>query len=253
MPMPASDQLNHALAALAAADIQTPNIPMAVFNQQGRDIGVFLEQNPPVKRRLLEVGVSEERLAELPLVIRVTSQTESAWQAVSSPRRPEDLRQLEQQGAGLRSDVVAALRWNLRHDRIAQGTLNAIQEGDGTADLAQDLGALAMLIEQHPRAFDADQTFDPEERAAACRRMANELAASVSHVRADLTRAQAKEQRDRAFTYADDLLDEIREAARYAFRKEPELLVHFQDRYRAEARRRSRKRADTKQPVSEDA
>lgn len=247
------DPLTHvdeALRSIAVADVRDPSIPMAVFNQQGNDIVAFLAQNPDVKQRLAKVGLPGQVLERLPLAMRAAQAAESAWQAVFSPRNPQDLVALEQSGARLRGDVVAALRWNLREDRIAQGTLDSIQDGVGAADLAQDLDALAVLVEQHADSFEDDRTFDAKERATVCRNHAKELRDSVSGARADLSRAEAKELRDRAFTYADDLLDDVREAARYAFRGDAELLARFQDRYLVQAARRSRRRAKALAPAS---
>lgn len=235
--------LNDALRSLAAADVREPQIPMAIFNQQGNDIVAFLEQNPDVKSRLSKVGIPGEAIEQLPIAMGAAQAAESAWRAVYSPRRHEDVVALEEQAAKLRADAIAALRWNLRQDRIAQGTLDAIQEGMGSADLAQDLDALAVLIEQHTGAFKNDKTFDAKERAQACRERSKELRDTLSGTRADLTRPEAKELRDRAYTYADDLLDDVKEAARYAFRDEPELLVRFQNRYMVSASRRARRRA----------
>lgn len=241
--------LNEALRAITASDVRDPSIPMAVFNQQGNDIVTFLEQNPDVRQRLTKVGLAGQVLEQLPLAMGAAQAAESAWQAVFSPRNPQELVALEESGAKLRSDVVAALRWNLRDDRITQGTLDAIQDGMGTADLAQDLDALAVLVEQHADAFKQDKTFDAKARATDCRKHAKELRDSVSGARADLSRAEAKELRDRAFTYADDLLDDIRDAARYAFRADAELSARFQDRYLARAARRSRRRSTAATPA----
>lgn len=250
MPKAPLDQLADTLAAIPPADVRKPDLPMAVFNQQGKDLVTFLDENPAVKERLTDVGVPAKVLGQLALAMAAASDAESAWQAVFSPRRPEDLVALEQRAASERSAVVAAARWNLRADRIAQGTLDAIQDGEGTADLAQDLGALAVLLEQRKEAFAKDKTFDVKARAKGCHELAEELRAALSGERADLTRAEAKGQRDRAFTYADGLLGEVRAAARYAFRDEPALLERFRDRYLWRADRRSRTRAAVPAPAA---
>lgn len=233
--------LNGTLRSLPAAAVREPDMPMAIFNQQGNDVVAFLEQNPAVRERLLKVGLPREVLDGLPFALGAAQAAESAWQAVFSPRSPADLVALEVSAGRLRADAVAALRWNLRNDRIAQGTLDAIQDGLGSADLVQDLDALAVLVEQHEGAFEADKTFDAKERARTCREKAKELRDALSGTRADMTRDDAKDLRDRAFTHADELVDQTREAARYAFRDEPETAARFQNRYLLRRVRRHRR------------
>lgn len=223
--------LNDELLAIPATDVREPNLPMAVFNQQGADLVSFLEEHPEVRKRLEKVGLPKEVLGGLAIAIGASSAAESAWQAVYSPRRPEAVIALEERAAALRADVVAACRWNLRDDRVAQGTLDAVQEGKGSADLVQDLETLAVLVEQHDAAFKQDQTFDVKQRVKDCRAQAKELREAISGARADLSRAEAKELRDRAFTHADHLLDQVRAAARYVFADEPETLAKFRDRH----------------------
>lgn len=236
------NELNETLLSLPAAEVRVPNLPMAVFNQQGNDLVAFLKETAAAVTRLKTVGMPSSVLDALPTAIAGSQAAESAWQGVFSPRRPEDVIALEERADRLRSDVMAAARWNLREDRIAQGTLDAIADGMGSADLAEDLGALATLVENNEAAFAKDKTFDAKARTRECREQAKELRDAVSGVRADLTRAEAKDMRDRAYTYADGLVDQIREAARYAFRDEPQLLARFQDRYALERGRRFRRR-----------
>lgn len=228
--------------ALAKADVKKPTIPMAAFVQQAYDLIAFLEQHADVKQRLLDVGLPPDVWAALPAAIDAVKAAESAWRAVFPSRRPQELSALEETGARLRSDVVAAARWNLRKDRAAQATLDHILRGSGPADLAQDLGALAAFVDLHASAFEQDRSFDASERARECRRHAEELRDITSALRADLARPEAKDRRDRAYTWADHLLSQTREAGRYAFRDAPEVLERFQDRYRVQAVRKSRRR-----------
>src|SRR5690606_19494563 len=115
--------------------------------------------------------------------------------------RPGEVIEIEQRADHLRGRVVSASRWNLRANRIAQGTLDAIEDGEGSADCAQDLEALAVFVLQHEGAFANDQTFDAKASAKECGDVAKELREALSGPRADLTRQQAKDLRDRAYTY----------------------------------------------------
>ncbi|MBN1610094.1 MAG: hypothetical protein JW940_25940, partial [Polyangiaceae bacterium] len=59
--------------------------------------------------------------------------------------------------------------------------------------------------------------------------------------------AGTREMRDRAFTYLDDLVSQVREAGRYVFRRQPEIARHFSSRYR----RRQRRAAKAGEPPTE--
>lgn len=245
------DALSPKLAAIAAADVQEPSMPVATFIQQGKTLAAFLAKNPDVVAKLRDVSLPVATLASLPAALDAVSAAEAQWGATSARKAP-DLSATEAEAATARSDIVAALRWNLRQNPLVQGAVDAVQEGNGVPDLVQDLHTLAALIQANADAFASDHTFDPVTASGRALALATKLASGTSDAKSDASRRQAVDLRNRAFTYAHALIDEVREAGRYAFRGDATTLAYFKDEYTARARARARRRA-LKDAAAQDA
>lgn len=236
------DQLKPALEAIAREDVAEPRIPIAVFLQEAHDLATLVVQ-AEVEKELVHVGVTKKTLTGLDTIVAAARQAESDWVVVFDRTKPATQRKLEDQASVLRSELTAACRWNLRDDRVALATVNAVATGDGVPDLIQDLNDLAHLIESRSAAFKSDTTFDAAAKAKEAHKLASELEQGVSTTKLADEQAQAKDLRDRAFTYLYDQVALIREAGRYAFRDNDSMRARF-----ASAYKRSRSRA----VVSED-
>jgi hypothetical protein len=205
------------LLALPSEQVEAPEIPMAIVLQEANDL-LTLISDDNIWKQLAAVGAKSTDREGLQQAIQVARATQSEW-AVSRDRKKSGAQQSREVRADkLRSDLVAAGRWSLRADRVAQGALDAIVEGDGVADLIQDLSDLAALFSQKRAAFDSDTTLDLPARVEEARSLAAELAASTSHERLDADQAQAADLRNRAYTQLDQHVTALREAGRYAFR-----------------------------------
>jgi len=202
-----------------------------------------LIHDPKVWSALEAVGMTVVIRDELAQMIAATRIAQSRWTVSRDHQKDEAQRECEQRGAALRSDLLAAGRFNLRDDRTAIATLGAISQGDGVADLVQDLSDLATLIEQKRAAFERDKTFDPSKRAEEARSLSSEIAAGTSSERTTTDQAAAVELRDRAYTHLDDLVSTLREAGRYAFRADAKVRGRFVSAFLR--RRRKRAAADT--------
>ncbi len=168
---------------------------------------------------------------------------QSEWVVLRDRSKSEAQQEREQRGYAERAELLAACRFNLREERAAQGTLSAIAQGEGVPDLVQDLRDLAELVERHRPAFAADQSFNADEAPELARSLAAEIEAGLSSERLSTSQAAAKLLRDRAYTYLDDLVAELREAGRYAFRKDSAVAARFASAYLRRKRRRSRRAA----------
>jgi hypothetical protein len=125
----------------------------------------------------------------------------------------------------LKSDAIAALRYFVADDAETQRRLDSIAPGVGLADLIQDLRRLSNLLEMHAdRLARADL---PRDAAVHARTLADRLQASGTEIVGDPTGMELMALRNRAFWWLRDALDEVRAAARYVFRNEPEPLLHF--------------------------
>ena len=234
--MPALETLLSTLESIPVEEARDPRIPAAVVLQEAHDLRAVLEVDDTTER-LLAVGLHPSTVAELPAAIEAAREAQSRWIVVRDPSKPQGQREREDAGLALRRELVASCRWNLRDDDRAQSVLDSIVQGDGLPDLVQDLRDLAMLIDLHPEAFDADGTFDAAAQAEQARALASEIAVGLAEDRASADQQAAKLLRDRAFTHLEELVADIRSAGRYAFRDVPRRLVAFASAYRRRRRR----------------
>lgn len=234
MTKPTWESLMSEIDSIPANAITSSRIPMDTFLQEGNDLWTVVRIED-VAARLLKVGVDPVKLEFLGPTIDLLRDRQSTWIVVRDRTKSESQVLREAAGASLRSELVAAGRWHLRHDKQAQSVLDAISQGDSAEDLIQDLEDLATLLEKHHGTFATDQTWEVSTKTEQARSLASEIRAGKSAAIADLSQEEAKVNRDRAFTYLDGLITEIRDGGRWAFRNDPTRLRWFGSAY---ARRR---------------
>ena len=230
------NDLTPILNDLPRESIAEPRLPMAVFLQEAHDLHTLVSQ-PEIRGRLEKVGVDPSSLDRMGSAITAARQAQSQWTVIRDRSKSDAQRAAEESADELRNELLAACRWSLRNDRVALATVRAIAEGESVADLIQDLVDLARLIETRKAAFDQDASFDAPTRVREAQGMAERLQTGVSQEKLVADQIRAKELRDRAFTYLYDQVSAMREAGRYAFRKDPSLVAKFGSPY---FRRRSR-------------
>lgn len=236
------EKLLPTLATIPADEVESPNLPIEVALQEAHDLNALVA-NPEIRERLIAVGLPNAELTALPRAIAAAREAQSAWIVVRDRTKNDAQREREDRGIKLRADLVAAARWNLRDDRVAQATLDAIQEGEGVEDLVQDLLDVAALIEQRADAFEADETLDTDESIALARAAAKDIRAGLSAARLARSQEDAKDTRDRAYTYLAARVGAVRSAGRYAFRGTATMQAKFGSAYlRATERKRARKK-----------
>jgi hypothetical protein len=227
------------LLSIPVEDVESPAIPIAVVLQEASDLHTLLRESH-VWQRLGAVGAKEADRDALQAAIGVARAAQSAWTVTRDRSKSAGQKEREERGHSLRAELLAAARWNLRTDRAAQGTLSAIAEGEGVADLIQDLHDLAELIELKRPAFAADTTFDVPARIEAARSLSSELAAGTSAERLDTNQALAVDLRNRAYTQLAGLVSALRDAGRYAFLDEPDVRKRFASPFTVSRGRRQR-------------
>lgn len=230
--------LKSTLLAIQAADVIEPEIPFAVAAQEWADLATVVA-NPAVRSRLLAVGLSAAMLDTLANDIDASRAAQSEWAVVRDRSKSQGLRSLEEKGYALRQSLLQSCRWNLRHNRIALVALTGIAEGEGVADLVQDLLDLAYLIETNMAVFAGDQSFDAQTGMQEARSVAGDLQAGASAEKLTTEQTAAKDLRDRAYTYTADRVTQIRLAGRYVFRDDPAMASKFASAYRRRQRRRT--------------
>lgn len=160
-------------------------------------------------------------------------EAEGLWSEARQLRTPAKLVKAREQGRLLRSDAVAALRYFLRENDEVQARVDAIVDGDGDADLIDDLRKLATLIDEHRASLSRAEL--PAGGSNAFRKLGETLAEETSEQASDVKAAKALALRNRAYWALRELMSEIRAAGHYVFRKEPLTAAKFVDPLRSTA------------------
>jgi hypothetical protein len=242
------ESLMEPLLALGADAFEEPRMPMATALQEANDLETLLTEDAAVTPKLLAIGLPKEVVLALGPAVSLAREAQSRWVVVRDRSKPEAQREREARGGALRQELLSAARWNLRDDRASLGTLSAIAEGESLADLIQDLNDLAELIERKRAAFARDETFDVATSVEEARALSSEISAGVGAARLESDAATARGLRDRAYTHMAEVVGEVREAGRHAYRHEPPMQRYFTSRY-LERKRRAHAAAQPKAPA----
>lgn len=227
-------RLEGVLLALPLDSLKASHLPAATALQEAHDLLVFC-QRPHIQEALVTVGQPTDFVSELELRVDAARQAQSEWVSARDRTKSVSLIALEESATALRSELLAIARYHLRGSE-AESALGRVRGGDSVAELVQDLHDLAAVIEKNAGAFSRDRSFDLAARVAEARSLAERLSDGVSDERVGPEPGSTRELRDRAFSYLDDFVSEVRAAGRYAFRNQPSELKGFASRYRRRAR-----------------
>ena len=118
---------------------------------------------------------------------------------------------------------------------------SAIAEGSGPEDMIQDLNDLSVLGKANTGAFPAGFDVTKPDTAAVKADEMDDLPATANGDKAEQN--ESKVIRDKAYTYLKELVDEVREAGKYLFRKDEVRYRGYTSAYRRK-KNRSNKSGD---------
>jgi hypothetical protein len=231
------DTLQERLAAVPhELVLSAPNKPVKVAILEGERLKSGIGK---YKKAL--AGLPGFRLADvklLPEAIEALESAERHWSRTKVKQGDASLVALRKEAEKWRAEAMAAARYLLRNDASAGLEIERIGEGDGLADLVQDLEDLAALVKTHDATFAALR--NPLDATEASR-----LSTALRNGRDDEDANAAIDQRNRAFWALEDVMRELRAALRFVLRDEPKKLAPLLSRYEAD-RRSKRRRAGSK-------
>lgn len=223
------DALLPEIVAISVADTKIPNMPVDKYLQEAADLEVW---SVPDKPQLIAVGVPEATFTALPIRIGALRYAQSNWNkdryskeeaaqewAIKSPVAEE-----------LRNEIEHAFRFAFRARPDLLSKVHLIEEGTGNQDLVQDLSDLAVLGNANLPLLQAI-SFDVAKLATASDSSAElaGLLAAMNGERNDTN--SSKQTRDQAYTLLKMAVDQIREAGKYVFWKDPKRVKGYYSKY----------------------
>ena len=243
------DDYNELLADIQAIpdeEVREPVIPVDVALQEAENLHHWSLDDAAA---LAVVGITADMINALPVRAGACREAQSIWNKDYRSQQEAQKQWAEQapDAYTLRDDLLASLRFAYRKDEALLSRVSAITEGGGHADMIQDLNDIAVLGSAYPDPLTAIG-FDLDQLDVAATR-ADELADLLAEANGDKADAnQSKLIRDKAYTHLKALVDEIREAGKYVFRKDPNRLKGYASDY---WRRQNRKKSENSGEVTE--
>ncbi|WP_163325184.1 hypothetical protein [Draconibacterium mangrovi] len=227
------DDYNAKLAeiqAIANEEVTDPGIPVAIALQEAENLYHCSLDDAD---KLSVVGIERTQIEDIPIRAGACREAQSIW---NKDYRSQQEAQKEwtiqaPEAYDFRNDLLASLRFAYRKNDALLSRVRAITDGTGHADMIQDLNDIAVLGRENPEPLTAIRFELTLLDRAAIR--ADELANLLAEANGDKADPnEAKIIRDKAYMYLKVLVDEIREAGKYVFRKDSKRLKGYGSQYR---------------------
>jgi hypothetical protein len=235
------------IKAIEENQIKIPNnIPVNVYIHEADNLYQWCRQD---KDKLTALGLNWEFVTDLPARTGALIEAESRWNTQRFAGK-ESAKKWEEESLtayDLRDEILQYFRFAYRKDAGLAKQVTGISEGEGHADMIQDLNDLAVLGKQHPMWLEKIN-FDMSllDRAAeTAERMARLLAQATT----DRTcGSDGKKIRDQAYTHLKEAVDEIYEHGQFAFRHDDERRRGYRSNYMYKRRQRHERKAPVQIP-----
>jgi len=223
------DDLLPEFEAISAKDVRYPDMPIDVALNEG---GIMLNAAREDAEKLSAVGFDCNNLTRFERVLCALRycQSELIAQTGVESDAMRLWRQEEPAAYELRSELLSALSYALRDDRVAMRSIKRIREGARTSDLLADLAALVNTARKHLEALRLIK-FDMAKLAAA-QKKSQELPDIFQKAFMHRGTVEARKMRDRAFTLLRDIMRHVLDAAGYVFRTDRARLEFYHSTYR---------------------
>jgi len=211
-----SKTLDELVLEIPMDELVIPTIPVKVVVAEAADLVRYASED---KQALLNRGLNEEFIEELTLRAKLLQDKESIWHAKyeSALTNTEEWEAKIDEANLLQRELKYDFQFAFRKNENALRKLKNITDGNGNADIMQDMSDYPKLAAEYPGELAAIN-FDNSKlvRANSLSHELFDLRDKVDGAKNSSKRPE-KEMRDRAYTYLKQLMDEIRDYGKYAF------------------------------------
>ncbi len=219
------NSLKEKIESIENDQIRAQNIPLYVYLQEAENLNKWLQ---PDKELLINAGVFAELIEEFPIRAGACREAQSLWikEKNSKSEYEKEWAEKSPEAYDLRNKLLHAFTYAYRKDTELLKRVAEIRDGDGHADMIQDLNDLAVFGIANPTQLelinfpltDLDLAADKASYMAELLAMAN---GDKHHEN------EAKLIRDKAYTYLKEAVDEIKACGKYLFWKDKDKLKGY--------------------------
>lgn len=213
------------IMSIPAEETLVPNLPMGSYLQECENLYQWALTD---LEKLTSIGITKAMLDDLPVRAGACREAQSIW---NKDFRSQQIAQQEwndQSPAAydLRDALLHAMRYAYRNDAALLGRVSAIAEGNGHADMIQDLNDLTVLGRQNPTQLLAAGIDEAKLTEAAT--LSNEMATLLAQANGDIAEQnESKIIRDKAYTHLKQLADEVYAAGKFLFWKDAQRIKGY--------------------------
>ena len=203
------------IAAISDDHVKLPNMPVSEAVQEAENLFAWCQDD---KAALAKVGLDWAIVDDLPIRAGACRYAQSIWARESQSKEEAQREWKEKSPAAfdLRDELLHHFTFAFRNDAELVNKVQTIREGSSSADMLQDLSDLNVLGKENSTSLKAiSMDLKLLDLAAAS---ADELSAVLAMANGEVgDDDQAKETRDKAYTYMKQAIDEIRATGQYLF------------------------------------
>jgi hypothetical protein len=203
------------IAAISDQHVKLPNMPVGEAVQEAENLFAWCQDD---KAALTKAGLDWALVDDLPLRAGACRYAQSLWKRDSktSEEAEKEWKSKSPAAYDFRDVLLHDFTFAMRADNELIAKVQAIREGSSRADMLQDLSDLDVLGRANPGLLKK-VGFDMKKLAQAAT-MADDLSAVLALANGeDGNDDNAKEMRDKAYTYMKQAIDEIRTTGQYVF------------------------------------
>jgi hypothetical protein len=227
-----SDALQAKLSTLQSIpkeNVKRPTIPMDAAIQEAQYLYKWCLAD---QAALTKAGLDWALVEDLPVRLDAVSEAQSIWHNVRFGREEAQQAWAEKSPTGyeLRDELLHYMRYAYRDISDLKTRVDGVAEGDGDADMIQDLNDLAVIGRENLAPLQA-VGFDSAKLDAAAI-----LSDELGELRADASVDKAADRekkvlRDKAYTHLKEAVDTIRQCGQFVFWKDPDRAKGYASEY----------------------
>jgi hypothetical protein len=211
------DQMMQEISAIPKEKILSPSMPMDIYIQEAIDLYHWAQSD---KTQLIEAGLPEELLEDLPFRADAASEAHSIWHnfLFGQSAALQKWHAESPEAWDIRQELIHSMRYAYRHDVKIRNRVAFIESSETETDIITDLRTLSVIGRENPAPL-RNIGFDLAllEKAHLLSQGMEELKASSSE---ESTHNMIRRLRDQAYTHLKEAVDAIRECGQYVFWKD---------------------------------